>query len=176
MLGSIVMLSMNLSGHPSINNKILTYLLHNSSGYMKHAYFEINGIFQGFSYQKTCVYFKFILVAMTSNFSYQYYFLQLWFEENSNKNPRRIITQSCHMTYQLKVYSIDLMLANQSQSWIQNLALWLALSIKFAEKVWSRLVMCQVWYTARFLNKNCLEKSQAGNINHLAYQVCSSFT
>ena len=135
---------------------------------MKHAYFEINGIFQGFSYQKTCVYFKFILVAMTSNFSYQYYFLKLSCEENSNKNPRRIInTQSCHMNYQLKVYSIDLMLANQSQSCIQNLALWLALSSKFAEKVWSRLVMWQVWYSARFLNKNLREKSQAGNINHL---------
>ena len=39
------------------------------------------------------------------------------------------------MTYQLKFYSIDLMMANQSQSWIQNLAFRLALSIKFAEEI-----------------------------------------
>ena len=151
-------------------------LLHKVAGIWNMHILSDMEYFKDFPIRKHVCFLQLILVAMTSNFSYQYYFLQLWFEENSNKNPRRINTESCHMTYQLKLYSMDLMLANQSQSWIKNLALWLVVSIKFAEKVWSRLVTWQDWYSARFLNKNSREKSQAGNINHLAYHFCSSFS
>ena len=86
------------------------------------------------------------------------------------------IYRNCHVTYQLKISSINFMLANQSQSWIRNLTFGLIRKLQNQicgrnQKVISHLtslVQCKV------SNK---EKSQKVNRNRdSCYQVSSSFT
>ena len=89
---------------------------------IKHAYFERYGMFQGLSYRQMCISSKSILNSMRSDFSYQYYFIDFSFKENSDKNPCRVyINLNCNVTYQLKLTTMNFLLTNQSQSWIQNL-------------------------------------------------------
>ena len=65
---------------------------------------------------------KSILNSMRSDFSYQYYFIDFSLKENSDKNPCRVyINLNCNVTYQLKLTTMNFLLTNQSQSWIQNL-------------------------------------------------------